>query len=492
MTEVSHPRRVRLYALIVLLAPISGAGFRQAPSRTQEVSKPESPAAAWKEVDRLLSEQKAAEAQKRVDAILASARRRGDEENWTRALVRHAQIETALHGYETAVRFLKEEKRPPGLLSRVVLDLFEAETLVAYARAYSWEIGQRERVEPPSSDPKAWTREQIFDRARRAYADAWERRAELAMTPDTRLSEYLEKNGYPPGVRSTLRDALTYLFVELLSDTSGWTPAQSNSVAGLSLTRLLSEEGDASRSRLEDPAVHPVEKVVAVLADLESWHLAAGRREAALEARLERLRRLHASFTQEEDRAAIRKDLEERLGLGAPSGPATSRPALRDLPWWSMGMAVLAEFREARDSTDNLIDALAAAREGQKAHPDSIGGKKCRSIAERIEAPDFQVAAMTQDRPGRRAIQVTHKNVPALFFRAYAVDLIGRIESATDYNLLPSGRDAKSLLSSGTPVARWSASLPATADYKPHRTFVTPPLEAPGLYVVVASAREDF
>jgi len=347
MTEVSHPRRVRLYALIVLLAPISGAGFRQAPSRTQEVSKPESPAAAWKEVDRLLSEQKAAEAQKRVDAILASARRRGDEENWTRALVRHAQIETALHGYETAVRFLKEEKRPPGLLSRVVLDLFEAETLVAYARAYSWEIGQRERVEPPSSDPKAWTREQIFDRARRAYADAWERRAELAMTPDTRLSEYLEKNGYPPGVRSTLRDALTYLFVELLSDTSGWTPAQSNSVAGLSLTRLLSEEGDASRSRLEDPAVHPVEKVVAVLADLESWHLAAGRREAALEARLERLRRLHASFTQEEDRAAIRKDLEERLGLGAPSGPATSRPALRDLPWWSMGMAVLAEFREA-------------------------------------------------------------------------------------------------------------------------------------------------
>ena len=71
-------------------------------------------------MDRLASEQKIAEALAKVDAILASARRRGDEEEWTRALVRHAQFETALHGYEGAIRFLKEEKRPQGLLPRVV------------------------------------------------------------------------------------------------------------------------------------------------------------------------------------------------------------------------------------------------------------------------------------------------------------------------------------------------------------------------------------
>ena len=36
------------------------------------------------------------------------------------------------------------------------------------------------------------------------------------------------------------------------------------------------------------------------------------------------------------------------------------------------------------------------------------------------------------------------------------------------------------------------ADLPATPDFRDHRTFVTPPMTAPGLYVVVASAKPEF
>ena len=155
-------------------------------------------------------------------------------------------------------------------------------------------------------------------------------------------------------------------------------------------------------------------------------------------------------------------------------------------------MATLAEFRQANDSPENLIEALSAARQGVKAYADSPGGLRCLAIAQAIEAPDYQLAAMSHDAPGKRSIQVTHKNVPALYFRAYPADLVRRVESATDYNLLPSGREAKELLSSGAPAAQWSVELPPTPDYKPHRAFVTPPLSGPGLYVVVASARQDF
>src|SRR4029077_3515083 len=100
---------------------------------------------------------------------------------------------------------------------------------------------------------------------------------------------------------------------------------------------------------------------------------------------------------------------------------------------------------------DNLIRALAAARAGAKAYPDSPGGTLCRSIAASIQAPDYQLASMSSEAPGRRSIQVTHKNLPALYFRAYAVDLVRRIESATDYNLLPSGREAKDLVPPASP-----------------------------------------
>ena len=45
---------------------------------------------------------------------------------------------------------------------------------------------------------------------------------------------------------------------------------------------------------------------------------------------------------------------------------------------------------------------------------------------------------------------------------------------------------------SGSPAAAWSADLAATPDYLPHRTWVMPPMERPGLYLVVASASSSF
>ena len=91
----------------------------------------------------------------------------------------------------------------------------------------------------------------------------------------------------------------------------------------------------------------------------------------------------------------------------------------------------------------------------------------------------------------RRSIEVAHKNLGTLFFRAWAVDLEARLASATDYNLLPQGEEVRKLL--GTPAAaQWSSPLPATPDYKTHRTFVTPPMKAPGLYVIAASANAGF
>src|SRR5262249_11113403 len=147
-------------------------------------------------------------------------------------------------------------------------------------------------------------------------------------------------------------------------------------------------------ARFEDPAVHPLEKIVWVLRDLESWHRTAGRRGAALEAELERLRRLHAAWTAETDRAVIRRHLEKRL------------PKDREISWWSMGMATLAQFRRAEEAPDNLIRSLATAQEGAEAYPGSPGGQLCRSIAAGIRAPDYQISSMTSDAAARRSILV--------------------------------------------------------------------------------------
>ncbi len=445
------------------------------------VTRSPEPVATWTEVDALVKEQKFTEAAKKVDGILRAAEERKDDAEWTRALIRRVQLETGLHGYETAVRLLKDEPWPPLLLSQTTLDLFYAQSLVQYEQSYSWEIGQREKVETSGPiDLKAWTRGQILAEAEKAYRRAWDRRVELGKLPVGALGEYVDPNNYPKDVRGTLRDAVSYLFAHLLADSSLWTPEQSNGVYRLDLAGLLANEGHGADARLADPTAHPLERLVAVLGDVESWHGEQGRRAAELEARLERLRRLHAAFTEGTDRALIRKDLEERL------------PRYRDVSWWSMGMADLAGFRQAEDSPDNLLRAREAAIEGAKAYPGSPEGEHAGDIAAAIEAPGYRIAAMSSDAPDRRSIEVTHKNLPNLYFRAYALDLEKRVAASAGSGLLPSGEELRNLVRSGRPAASWTARLPGTPDFKEHATFVTPPMRDRGLWIVAASSREDF
>ena len=435
--------------------------------------------ARWAEVERLIADEKLEEASKKVEVLLAEARAAGDEEEWTRALVRAAQLRIGLREVEGAVRFLQEEPWPQGTVHRAVLDLFLAHSLTNYVRVYGWEISQRERVDSGSAvDLKRWTREQIADAALAAYREVWSYREELGETPVSRLAFYLAPNDYPERIRGTLRDVVSYLLVELLADSSLWPPRQSQETYRLDLPGLIRGGGDASSEEvLASPDSHPLVKLAAVLSDLEAWHQAAGRREAALEARLERLRRLHSAFTEEEDRRLIRRDLEESLA------------AVRDLPWWSMGMAMLAEFLQQADDPGRLARAHEAALAGAAAWPDSPGGLRCQSIARRIEAPGFQLTAMTSDGLHRRSIQVVHKNLPALYFRAFPLDL--RTQAGKSGVGVSLGQ-LREFLRASRPVATWRTELPETPDFESHTTWVVPPIDRPGAYVVLASPREDF
>ncbi len=430
----------------------------------------------WTEVDRLISEQKFEAAATATAELRTAAAEAGDEQGWTRALIKEVQLRTGLHGYETAVRFLRQQQPPESPLYRLVLDLFYARSLVHYVQAYSWEIEQREKVDSGEEvDLKAWTKAQIVEEAQRVYAGVWQARDAWGSESLGELAEYVDQNSYPARIRGTLRDAVTYLWVELLADTSLWRPEQSNEVFRLDAAALIA----GSETALADPAVHPLVKIGAILGDLESWNRDHDRDEAAFEARLERLRRLRGSFDQDDDREAIRADLKHHLDVLG-----------QRLPWWSMGMATLAEF--VREDLEDLVQAREIALAGQDAHPESPGGQRCRHLVAAIEAPGYELMAMAADGPSRRSIQVRHKNAEALYFRAYAVDLAASVRQAKDANLLPSHREIESIVGNREPDAEWKVELPSTPDYQFHQTYVTPPMAGPGLFVVAASLRGDF
>lgn len=431
---------------------------------------------AWKDVDKLIEDQKMEAAVAKAEALLKQAKAERNSEEWVRSLVRLTQLRMGLHGYETAVRFLKEQPWPDDVLGRTVLNLYYAFSLSTYAQTYSWEIRKRERVDTKGVvDLKSWTNEQIGDEAERALQDIWSIREQLGEHPIVHVEEYITTNTFPEGIRPTLRDAVTYLRSAYLVDTSFWSPSQENEVYRLNLQELL--KGPKLPSR-ESAEAHPLEIAVAVLFDLESWHTKRNEKEAALEARLERFRRLHASFTTAADRAMIRETLSKGL------------ESFRDVSWWAEGMAQVAEFTLVAADGDARILAHKIAAEGVAAFGKTQGGKHCLSIVKRIEKPEFTVSSMSHDGAGRPSLLVQHQNVQSISFRAYRFDLVQYLKSNNDYNFFPNWNRLEDV--GGELAAEWTVALPDTLDFGSHKTFVTPPLKQSGYYYVVASARKDF
>src|SRR4051794_36929566 len=88
-------------ALIALVCAGHAARAEQPPSRGVMAKSSD-----WKRVDKLVGEQKLEAASAEVAKIREAARASGNEEELTRALIKEVQLRIALHGYETAVRFL--------------------------------------------------------------------------------------------------------------------------------------------------------------------------------------------------------------------------------------------------------------------------------------------------------------------------------------------------------------------------------------------------
>jgi len=268
----------RKYNVVFLLFLFITLSLGFAASLGQSTKEPPMPNSAswsgdyakgWQQFEQLTKNQKYEAASALVEKMLADARAKKNSSEWTRCLIRYTQLRMALHGYETSVRFLKDQPWPEDLTGSSVLNLYYAQALTTYARSYSWEINRRERVDTRGVvDLKSWTRDQIYEEAQRAFEIVWETREQLGQLPNTQWKEYLTPNNYPAGIRPTLRDAVSYLRAEMLADTNGWQPDQLNEIYRLKPANLVS--GDIGEISLIDPEKHPLEKICFILADLEN------------------------------------------------------------------------------------------------------------------------------------------------------------------------------------------------------------------------------
>jgi uncharacterized protein YfaS (alpha-2-macroglobulin family) len=424
-----------------------------------------------KKIDQLISEQKF---QAALDVLKSEGQQVKEPLDQARILTKLVQLETGLHDYETAIKNFRSKPWPKDPRALVLLNVFNAYSLQYYAQAYSWEIRQRTKIQTTAAkDLKSWTIEEIYFEAIQGLNSAWADRKELGALPKTQLNDYIAANTYPPGIRDTFRDTLTHLFVEILNDSAGWTPEQSNEIYRLKLPDLMSGKVSEGLS-LTSSKIHPLQKISFILHDLKSWHLSQKNAGAALDAQIELLKILHSRFPESEDKAAIMKHLDTLL---APN---------QSTPWYSMGAGVLAQFWEQFDDPSALVKAKEIAEMGAKKFPTSEGAKLCRDIINRIKSPSLEMNAMRVDGPGRRSIDVRYKNLTRLHFFSFRYDIKNFMIASKDYNHYPDYRELE-VLRTKTPTKTWSVDVPSTTDFRQHKASITPPDHKPGFYIVAVS-----
>lgn len=440
------------------------------------------PPAPWREPAELIASGRFAAADTLVQRILAQAIEANDIDNWTRALIERRTLGTVLGAPETAIRRLRATPWPDDDLSRAVLELHYAQSLVEYLRLHAYELRSRQRVVASDSLVlETWDHARLVREIDRALLRVWQRREALGRLAPEAWHGYIEANTYPDGIRSTLRDVVTYRWARQLSDTSLWSPEASEEARRLDLEELLAlARADTAgiAAAMADTTTHPLRRLGLLLADLRAWHTAGGRAGGALEAELAYLRSLRTAV----DRPAIRRRMREHLeGILANVDPTE--------PWWSQGQAQLAEFLVREERPDGHLLARAACARGAARHPESIGGRFCASLLEQIEHPEWRLEAMGADAPGRRTIAIIHRNLPRLYFRAWRHDPGEDWPQSTPW-LNP--KDLDRHIDRHAPDLAWEVALPPTPDYRDHRTWTGLPPCAPGTYAVVASTGPGF
>jgi len=452
-------------------------------------SAQEKPSGLWKEfaaADESASQEKFQEALDRSLVVLKKARQQNQSTLVAAAMIKAVQFQLALHGYETAVGFLRTETWPNEPMDRAGLLLFYAETLTTYLNSYEFEVSQREHQgEINKIEIKRWTKKQIASEIRRAYSELLKLGVALDRPLPELMGPFVVKSNYPNEIRPLMRDFVVYMTSQHLSDSSFWTPDQGNQLYRIKWTELLSERlarGAISDVKLMQEGVHPLEILAVLLQTHASLHRRAGRQPAALEAQYELARRMNEAVSEIDDRKVIRGRLAELQKNN------------RSNSWWSVGQGLLAQMILDENEADSRIRARAEALAGlEAAKKDSHGFRHCRAIVSQIENPDFTLTAMSSDAPNRRSILLTYRNLSRVHVRMYRVPFQERLANSRGQEPSFNVESAAKLIESGVkPAAEWTENLLPTKDYLDHRHFITPRAQKPGHYVVLVSSDGRF
>lgn len=435
----------------------------------------------WKSVEKQLKDQKFTQASKQIDTILKQSIQAKDNNNWQKALILGAVLRNQREEKENAVKYLLHNPWPQDNQSKMLINLHLASLLSGYIQRYRWEIQNREKISSKKKQSlKKKTMTQLVNEINQAFAKAYNFSVKKDEPLDSftlqlgKFKNYFTKPDYPPQVRGTIRDTVTYLWANFLADSSLWDARQSSQSNSFTLKQLQAISYRDNLGYAKD--VHSLKRLVWLLSDLEYYQTSQNKPEAAMEAFRVKIEKLSHVKNNPKHIKKLSEALKMRIAQSDDS-----------LPWSNMLRETMASILRHSNEADANIKRIAILKECLSLHEKHRATSFCQSQFNEITQPSIQLSSMKSDGLNKRSLLVTHKNTKKLYFRAWEISFQQLMQNKTNQKM----QDLL-LKNKRKPNVQWQVDLPPNKDYKQHKTFVTPPMNQYGYWLIAASIQPDF
>lgn len=421
-------------------------------------------------IDNLISLHQYKDAEQILNKMQSELSGHNENLDQIKIVLKKAQLEITQNNFDTAFNLLNDKNWEKDELGSVLYKIFYAEMLTSYKNFYATPISNYTSTHIKSElkgpvEFKQLSSTQIDHEVDKIYDSIFEKRFFLGNYSKEVFKEFLKGSSFPKGIKDTLRDSLTYLYVDHYANSNSWSQTEKMNIENLNLKELL--------RATNLPSTHPLEKISFALNDLSEWNRKKHNPAGQLEAKLKLASILKNFFNSKFESEALFTYLTNEI------------EKLRNNSWYTMGLAQIIELLSDEDnSIYNPTLALKFAVKCKKIYPKSPGHSKCIDQALLLNQPFYTLEALRTFSNNKKTIGGTFKNISKLYFRSYPLNIFtqNRYIANPNYKFLLNEK----------PAYEWEATLKDNHDLLKHNYDLTIPEHQNGYYIIITSTNKEF
>ncbi len=324
----------------------------------------------------------------------------------------------------------------------------------------------------PEGDFTTWDLPRILSEIDKQFGKALTHEQKLKATPVAVYNDLLQKGTTPDSYRPTMFDFLAFNAIDFYT-TGEQAAARAEDAFEFSADSPIFGSVDeflAWQPEVSDTE-SPTLKAIRLYQNLLAFHRNDQDKSALIDADLCRLHfGNNKAFGEEKNdryKAALQLFLNE---------------------WANHEISARALFELAKvfNGEGEPLEAHKLAKRGADVFPDSIGGRMCFNLLQKIQAKSASISTERVWNEPMPSIRVNYRNVTKVFFRAVPYNF--------DEFIMPSlNKEQERKLLAEKPALEWAADLPPTTDFKQHfENLPAPGNLKPGCYFLLASHDPSF